>query len=132
MEDGCAYLCSSGTWCVPCRCAEEFCEGCASYHCVGSHFFHFFGGKDAFGGNSAVCRIASQGDHGCVAVSADNDAFDFGCVSAECLAEEVFEAGAVECATHAYDAVFGQTCHFVDEVGHGVHWVADAENYSVG
>ena len=65
-------------------------------------------------------------------MAADYDAFHFGGVAAEGLAEEVFEASAIESTAHADDAVFGQTHFFVEQVGHGVHGVRYAHDHCVG
>ncbi len=65
-------------------------------------------------------------------MAADNDAFDFGRVGVEGVAEEIFETRAVECAAHADDAVLGEVGYLVDEVGHGVHRVGDADDDCIG
>ena len=116
------HLGRSCTGSIPCRCAEEFGECGAAYHGVGCHFGKLVGGDEARCGQAAVSCEAGKGNHGGVAVAADHDAFNFGCVGVQGQAEEVFEACAVQCAAHADDAVFGQTGDFVNQVGHRCPW----------
>ena len=103
-----------------------------AYHGVGCNLLECGSVKIVGGGNAAPCSVTYERYHCGVAVAADYDALDLGVVGSESVGQTIFETRAVKSATHADDTVFGQTAHLVDEIGHGVHGVGDADDHCVG
>ena len=58
-------------------------------------------------------------------MTADNGSLNVGQRTSQSLTQIVFEAGAVQRATHADYAVFRQTSSFQGQISHGVHRIAD-------
>ncbi len=132
MEHSLYHLGSCRTWSVPCRGAEKLGEGSTAHHSVGSNFLKCGSVKVVGGGHATVSRIAHKRNHCGVAVTADNDTLNLGTVSSESVGEEIFETCAVECAAHADDTVLGETADLVDQIGHSVHRVGDADDHCIG
>ena len=132
MKHSLNNFCCGSSGSIPCACAEKFGERCAANHSVGSYLVEFFGAEEVGYGHTAPCCETLHGYHGGIAVAADYKAFNLVGVGVESFAQVVFEAAAVKSATHAYDAVLGQTGDAVDKISHRIHRVRYAYYHSVG
>ncbi len=101
VEHGGNHLCRCSTGCIPCRSAEKFGKCSTTDHSVGSNLCELVGRNIFRRGHTTVSGKAGKGNHSGVAVAADNDAFNLGCIRVEREAEIIFEACAVECTAHA-------------------------------
>ena len=80
--------------------------------------------------NAGDGRVARQRDHG-VAVAAEDEGGDVFHADFEFLGDEGTEAGGIEHAGHADDALAREAAHLVGGLGHGVERIRDDDQNAV-
>ena len=123
LDDRLGYGSSGGTRSHPGTRTEQTGQRCAAYHRTLDYVLQLLLAQELAHIDTFVGRVARQRNHRRVAVTADNEAVHVVGVALQSLAQEVFETGAIEGATHADHAVARQLERVERQVRHRVHRV---------
>ena len=117
---------------VPCRSADEFGQRGSADHRVGDSLFEFLLRSELRNGNAVDRGFRYERNHRRVAVAADDHAVDVVDVSARGLGQVALEAGRVQCAAHADDAVLRKSRSLQGQIGQRVHRVGNHDDDGAG